>query len=87
MAQTRIVFALTLSGFVAACGVSEAPDETAATSTAAIEAPTTGSRAEQPQLFLTQDRQLLLVWTARGDDGIDVFLATIQWREPPGQAQ
>ena len=83
MAHTRIVFTLTLLGFVAACGVSEAPDETGRTSTAAIEAPTTGSRAEQPQLFLTQDRQLLLVWTARGDDGIDVFLAQSSGESPP----
>lgn len=41
----------------------------------AVEIPTVGSMAEQPQLFLSAGGELLLSWTARGEAGIDLFMA------------
>ena len=40
-----------------------------------IEIPTIGSSAALPQLIATPSGNLLLVWTARGEDGVDIFAA------------
>ena len=47
--------------------------------------PGTGSPLEQPQVVATGDGDLLLVWTARSDSGVDIFLSRTEGNEfqPP----
>ena len=72
---TRFSTVLVLSAFVTGC--SSPPDEveTIASLGEPIEIPTLGSNAQQPQLIATPGGDLLLVWIARGEDGVDVFAA------------
>lgn len=68
--MNRICCFLSLAAVLAACA--PAPDEPVPE---AVEIPRVGSNAEQPQLFVTPEGELLLSWTARGEDGVDLFVA------------
>lgn len=43
--------------------------------------PASGTALEQPQVVANDDGSLLLVWTSRGDDGVDVFASRSEGRE------
>jgi hypothetical protein len=64
---------LVLLALVTACASAPSEVEAPAEPGELIEIPSLGSTAQLPQLIATSDGGLLLVWTARGDDGVDVF--------------
>ena len=72
---TRIFPVLVVLAVGFSCSSPPAGDEPAASPGTAIEIPTVGSSAALPQLLATPGGDLVLVWTARGADGVDIFAA------------
>ena len=72
---TRIFLVLAVLTVVVSCSSPPAEDDPAASPGTTIEIPTIGSSAALPQLLATPSGDLLLVWTARGPDGVDIFAA------------
>jgi hypothetical protein len=72
---TRFLCSVPLVAFIAGCAPATTPDGGSEPAGEAFEIPVVGSRAEQPQLLATENGDVLLSWTARGDEGIDVYLA------------
>ena len=71
----RLILAPLVLVSVFGCGTEPAVVDTPEAAAEPIEIPSLGSNAAQPQLIVADNGDLLLVWTARGDDGVDVFAA------------
>jgi hypothetical protein len=77
MLCSRMTYAFAAVFFIGGCSAPQAEDVGDASAPPIEELPVSvaGSGAGQPQLLVTTNGELLLSWTARGDDGVDVFMA------------